>query len=96
MRPASRMQDAGLAGLGLIAFAAWFNFGANGLGTLVHHYEFFSATSGSKYSAELGYTGLYACVGAAEIEDGRRKEVYSRWMRDLRNNELRTGDFLFC
>ena len=95
------MQHAGLAGLGLIAFLAWFNFGVYGLGTYVHHYEFFHYYLGSKYSTEVGYTGLYACAGAAEIEDGRRKEVYGRWMRDLRNNELRQGitftaDFSEC
>jgi hypothetical protein len=91
-QPPSRLQDVGLAGLGLIAFLAWFNFGAYGLGTYVHHYEFFHYYLGSKYSSELGYTRLYACVGAAEIEQGRRKEVYGRWMRDLRTNELRQGD----
>lgn len=100
-QPPSRLQDLGLAGLGVIAFLAWFNFGAYGFGTYVHHYEFFHYYLGSKYSTELGYTGLYACVGAAEIEQGRRKEVYGRWMRDLRTNELRQGssfstDFADC
>jgi hypothetical protein len=91
-QPPSRLQEIGLAGLGLVAFLAWFNFGAYGLGTYIHHYEFFHYYLGSKYSSELGYTGLYACVGAAEIEEGRRKEVYTRWMRDLRTNEIRQGD----
>jgi hypothetical protein len=91
-QPPSRLHDMRLAGLGVIALLAWVNFGGYGLGTYVHHYEFFHYYLGSKYSSELGYDGLYACVGAAEIEEGRRKEVYTRWMRDLRTNEIRQGD----
>ena len=91
-QPPSKLQDLGLAGLGLIAFLAWFNFGAYGFGSSVHHYEFFHYYLGSSTSSELGYAGLYDCVGAAEIEQGRRKEVYGQWRRDLRSNEIRKGD----
>jgi hypothetical protein len=90
--PPSRSQEVRLALLGVLGFVAWFNFGAFGIGRgYFHYYEFFHYYIGAKYSSELGYTGIYACVGAAEIDEGRRKEVYSRWMRDLRNNEIQLG-----
>lgn len=100
-QPPSRLNDLGLAGLGVLAVLAWVNFGASGFGRYIHYHEFFHYYLGSKYSSELGYTGLYACVGAAEVENGRRKEAYAAWMRDLRTNELRQGhslaaDFADC
>ncbi len=87
-----RATDAALGGLGLLAFIGWWNFGAFGFGGgYYHHHEFFHYYLGSKYSAELGYTGLYDCVAAAEVQQGRRTDVAGRWMRDLTTNELRAG-----
>jgi hypothetical protein len=88
---ANRLRDAGLAILGILAAAGWWNFGGIGLGTFIHHHEFFHYYLGAKYSAELGYTNLYDCVAAAEVQQGRGRDVASRWIRDLRTNELRAG-----
>jgi hypothetical protein len=88
----SRLQHTVLAMLGALGFLGWWNFGAFAFGGgYVHHYEFFHYYVGAKYHGELGYTRLYDCVAAAEVERGRRAEVSSRWIRDLETNELRRG-----
>ena len=87
-----RTLDVALALLGVLGFLGWWNFGAIAhAGRAVHYWEFFHYYLGSKYSSELAYTRLYDCVAAAEVEQGRRAEVSSRWIRDLRTNELRWG-----
>ena len=91
-RSIARVQDGALAALGVLAFVAWWNFGAlHYRAGAIHHYEFFHYYIGAKYSPELGYTGLYDCVAAAEIESGRAPQVAIRWIRDLKTNELRRG-----
>jgi hypothetical protein len=91
MKP-SRRSDASLALIGVFSFIGWWNFGAFGFGGgYFHHHEFFHYYLGAKYSTELGYTGLYDCVAAAEAQQGRRDQVANRWIRDLRTNELRPG-----
>ncbi len=57
----------------------------------MHYHEFFHYYLGSKYFAELGYTGLYDCVVVAELNAGRGDEVSGRWIRDLTTNELGRG-----
>ena len=54
-----------------------------------HRHEFFHYYLGSKYSRELGYNRLYECTAAAEIDLGRERNVYSRELRDLRENLIK-------
>lgn len=80
-----------LALLGLIALAAWWNFGAFHFSKYLHHHEFYHYLLGAKYQRELGYTRLYRCVALAQSEMGQTTEVERRWIRDLETNELRPG-----
>jgi hypothetical protein len=87
-RGSHRTRRAFMAAVALLAALSWWNF-------LNFHYQGFVHTSdlyhyyvGAKYFPELGYTRLYACSAAAEIEDGRAEEVRSRPMRDLETNGL--------
>ena len=36
-----RMEDFGLAALGMLGFLGWFNFGAFAFGSYIHYYEYF-------------------------------------------------------
>ena len=66
--------------LGVLAFACWWNLGAFHFGhRYVHTPEFFHYYLGAKYFDELGYTRLYDCAAAVEVEHGRGTEVARRW-----------------
>ena len=86
-----RTRDAILAGLGIIAAAAWFNFGLFHYHAFLHYHEFFHYFLGSKYFDELGYTRLYHCVAVADVQDGKLLDVRSRWIRDLETNAAVEG-----
>jgi len=81
-----------LAALGLAALAGWWNFGQfQFAGGSLHFHEFFHYYLGSKYFPELGYTGLYDCVAAVDVEQGFAQQAAMRWIRNLETNELRIG-----
>ena len=93
---ARRTRNVALAGLGFLCLLGWANFGQFHFGGgYVHYHEFFHYYLGSKYLPELGYTGLYDCVTAVDLEDGRAPDVANRWIRDLTTNELRRGSESF-
>ncbi len=78
--------------IGVLSLTGWWNFGRfHFSGGYIHYHEFFHYYLGSKYLPELGYIGLYDCVAAVEVEQGRAAEVSARWIRDLGTNDLRRG-----
>ncbi|MBT40098.1 MAG: hypothetical protein CL938_16305 [Deltaproteobacteria bacterium] len=83
-----RLRDALLALLGVAGFAGWWNFGFFHYPEFVHPHEFFHYTIGAKYYPELGYTRLYTCTTAADVEAGLGARVATRRMTDLENYEL--------
>jgi hypothetical protein len=87
--PVLKFCNRALLVLGVLSFAAWWNFGAlHGSGRPVHLHDIFHYYVGSKYYAELQYTRLYQCVAVEEVERGRAVEVARRWTRNLVTNEL--------
>jgi hypothetical protein len=81
-----------LALAGCLAAGAWWNYGGfHFAGGFIHYHEFFHYFLGAKYFPEVGYTGLYDCVVAAEVESGHTAEVSARWVRDLTTNALGTN-----
>jgi hypothetical protein len=81
-----RTRDVLLALLGLAAFCSWWNLGHFHFPDFLQVHEEYHYYLGSKYASELGYTHLYECTVAADIEDGYQEQA--RWIRDLSNNEL--------
>jgi len=96
-RNSQATRGAVLAVLGATAIFGWWNFGrANFSAGLIHYHEFFHYFLGSKYFPELGYTGLYDCVAAADVQAGYPDRVATRWIRDLKTNELMGGERRFA
>jgi hypothetical protein len=88
-----QIRDALLGLLGVIALLSWWNLGRlNFNGGYLHVHDVYHYYIGSKYFPELGYTGLYQCTAAADIEAGLQDQVQRRWTRDLATNELQIGD----
>jgi hypothetical protein len=88
----NRLRTRSLVLVGVLSLAGWWNFGrVHFSGGFFHLHEFFHYYLGAKYLPELGYTGLYDCVAAIQIQDGRAIEISRQWVRDLSTNELRTG-----
>ena len=83
-----RLRDVLLILLGILGYTGYYNWGEYHVPKRVHTYEFFHYYVGSKYFPELGYTGLYECANLAEAEQGFRRRVELRKIRDLRKNEL--------
>jgi hypothetical protein len=77
--------------LSVLAFGAYFGFFSPSMHQRAYYHrgEFFHHYLGSKYFAELRYTGIYSCTAAAEMDLGRREAVARRDMRDLRVNSIR-------
>lgn len=85
----TKVRDTILMVLGVLAFLAWWNFGAlHGRGRPIHVHDVFHYYLGSKYYAELGYTRIYQCTAVAEVQRGRGFEVARRSSRSLVTNQL--------
>lgn len=81
-----------LAALGMAAF---FNLGLLPFGGYQHPWEQFHHDVGTRYFAELGYDGLYACATLAETElPGASPMLADRRVRDLRTDRLVTASTL--
>ena len=78
-----RLRDRGLALLGVLGFAAWWNFGLFHYPDFVHPHELFHYVIGAKYFPELGYTRLYECAVIADVEAGLGDAVARREIVDL-------------
>ena len=83
-----RLRDALLLLLGILGLTGYYNWGHYHFKHRIHHYEFFHYYVGAKYFPELGYTRLYECANLAEAEQGFRRRVELRKIRDLTKNEL--------
>jgi hypothetical protein len=57
----------------------------------VHITDSFHYYMGPKYFRELGYTDLYTCVAAAEVQLGGRAQIGKRLYRDLATNQAMPG-----
>ncbi len=82
-----RLRDGLLLALGILGFTGYFNWGGFHFPKRVHVHEFFHYYVGAKYFPELGYTGLYEAANVAEAEQGFRRRVELRKIRNLRENE---------
>jgi len=78
-----RPRDRALAALGVLGFAAWWNFGLFHYPDFVHPHELFHYVIGAKYFPELGYTRLYECAVIADVEAGLDEAVARRQIVDL-------------
>jgi hypothetical protein len=87
-----RLRGGLLAMLAFAAWASWWNFGHFHYPDYLQIHEHFHYYIGSKYFHEIGYTRLYDCVAVADIEDGLRRDVARRWMRNLETNVLETSE----
>lgn len=83
-----RLRDVLLLVFGILSFTGYYNWGHYHFEHRIHHYEFFHYFVGAKYFPELGYTRLYECANVAEAEQGFRRRVELRRIRDLTKNEL--------
>jgi hypothetical protein len=88
----ARLRDRLLAGLGVIAALTYVNFGFFHFGAFIHDHEWTHYYLGSKYSRELSYERLYECLSVADAEDGLRRRVELRKIRNLRSNQLETTE----
>jgi hypothetical protein len=87
----ARLRGATLAGLGLAALFAYFNFGSFHFPRYVHGWDAFHYYVGGKYFRELGYERLYECVAVADHERPElRARVERRKLTNLRTNRIET------
>jgi len=89
-----RLRDALLIALAVLGYSGYYNWGFLHFGNRIHYHEFFHYFIGSKYFPELGYTHLYECANVAEAEQGFRRRVELRTIRDLRKNELVSAKYV--
>jgi hypothetical protein len=73
---------------------AWTNFGSFHGPNFIHYHEAYHYYLGSKYFEENGYTGLYACTVLAERDLGLEAVARNRYVTNLENNLMTTGDAL--
>jgi hypothetical protein len=90
-RSSAMPRAAALTALGLVALAGWWNFGRFHFPQYLQLHEHYHYYLGAKYFPELGYTRLYDCVAAVDVEDGLQSEVARRWIRNLATNRLERG-----
>ncbi len=88
----SRVRNAILGVMGVLAFLTYFNFGSFHFSSFIHGHDTFHYYIGSKYFKELSYDRLYECVAIADSEEepGLRRRVELRKMTNLRTNEVET------
>lgn len=91
-----RLRDGLLLALGLLGFVGYYNWGAYHFPTRIHFHEFFHYYIGAKYFPELGYSHIYECASLAEAEQGFRRRVELRTIRDLRKNEIVSAAYVLA
>ena len=95
-----RLRDGLLAAAGLAAALCWWELGRFEVESdrpslrWVNFTDSFHYYMGPKYFRELGYTELYACTAAAELELGAGAKVARRVYRDLSTNQSIPGQTL--
>lgn len=87
----SKVRDALVGVMGVLAFLTYFNFGSFHFPNFIHGWDTFHYYIGSKYFKELSYDRLYECVAIADSEEpGLRRRVELRKMTNLRTNLVET------
>ncbi len=84
-RPRGRAGDALLAALGIAGALGWWYWGTAPIWNDVHVHDAFHYQLGARFFPELGYTHLYECALAADLEAGLDPGPR---IRDLATNEL--------
>ena len=92
----SKVRNAILGVMGVLAFLSYFNFGAFHFWSFVHGWDTFHYYIGAKYFKELSYDRLYECVAIADSQEPNlRRRVELRKMTNLRTNHVEsTADIL--
>jgi len=90
-----RLRDALLIALGILGLTGYYNWGSYHFPGRVHTHEFFHYYVGAKYFPELGYTNLYEAACLAEAEQGFRRRIELRRIRDLHRNVLVSARYVF-
>ena len=86
-----RLHSRLLGVLAVLALVSWWNFGRFHFPDYVHVHDSFHYYLGAKYFPELGYTRLYACTTAADVDAGLARDAAQRWVRNLETNVLERG-----
>jgi hypothetical protein len=87
----SRVRNAIVGVMGVLAFFTYFNFGWFHFPNFIHGWDTFHYYIGSKYFKELSYERLYECVAIADSEEPNlRRRVELRKMTNLRTNLVET------
>lgn len=89
----SKWRPRMLSLLGVLGFAAYFNFGSfNFQDSYLHRWDAAHYVLGARYFDQLGYDGLYECIAVADAEvPGQAARVAQRTIIDLRSNHLTTA-----
>jgi hypothetical protein len=83
-----KLRDYLLGGMGVFALLCWWNLFHYHFDNYLHVWEHYHYYMGAKYFRELGYTRLYTCTAAAEIDQGFKERVAHRQIRNLVTNHL--------
>lgn len=86
-----KLRDGILLVVGVVSVAGYFNLFNYHSGKFVHTWEFYHYYVGAKYSPELGFTRLYDCTVAADVEAGLGRRAAKRTIRNLRTNKLESA-----
>ena len=87
----TRVRNALVGVMGVLAFLTYFNFGWFHFPNFIHGWDTFHYYIGSKYFKELSYERLYECVAIADSEEPNlRRRVELRKMTNLRTNLVET------
>jgi hypothetical protein len=87
----SKVRNALVGVMGVLAFLTYFNFGWFHFPNFIHGWDTFHYYIGSKYFKELSYERLYECVAVADSEEPNlRRRVELRKMTNLRTNLVET------
>lgn len=86
-----KLRDGILIAVGLLSIAGYFNLFNYHSGRFVHTWEFYHYYVGAKYSPELGFTRLYDCTVAADVDAGLGSRAAKRTIRNLRSNTLESA-----
>jgi hypothetical protein len=88
----TRVRNAIVGVMGVLAFLTYFNFGWFHFPNFIHGWDTFHYYIGSKYFKELSYERLYECVAIADSEEPNlRRRVELRKMTNLRTNLVETS-----
>jgi hypothetical protein len=85
-RIARRPRNVLLVALGVAGYSGYYDWGAYRFPNYAHGHELFHYFVGAKYFRELGYLHLYDCANVADAEDGFRRRLDTRKIRDLSTN----------